>query len=63
MVVIIISMFSLLWKNWKYRHFSLLLFIFIVISMITENFISSSHGVLAFMLVGILVNQNQENER
>lgn len=61
-VGILLSMFVLVRKNGKYESLILLLFIFIFISMITENFISSSYGVLAFILVGMLVNQKEEVE-
>ncbi|MDZ5759567.1 hypothetical protein RAK27_12960 [Carnobacterium maltaromaticum] len=54
---IFIMMFFLVRKNTQYESFTLLLFVFIFISMITENFISSSYGVLAFILIGMLVNQ------
>lgn len=54
---IFIMMFFLVRKNTQYESFTLTLFIFIFLSMITENFISSSYGVFAFILVGMLVNQ------
>lgn len=57
---ILISMFLLVRKNQKYKSFTLLIFVFIFISMITENFISSSYGVLSFALIGMLVNQEPE---
>ncbi|CAD5899714.1 hypothetical protein [Carnobacterium maltaromaticum] len=60
LTTILISMFVLVRKNSKYESLTLLLFVFIFISMITENFISSSYGVLAFALVGMLVNKKEE---
>ncbi|CAD5897495.1 conserved membrane hypothetical protein [Carnobacterium maltaromaticum] len=59
MVTILLSMFVLVRKNTEYESFTLLIFVFIFISMITENFISSSYGVLAFVFVGMLVNQKE----
>lgn len=59
---ILVMMFFLVRKNTQYRNFTLLLFVFIFISMITENFISSSYGVLAFVLVGMLVNEEEVEE-
>lgn len=57
---IFVCIFLLVKKNSQYETFILLLYIYILISMVTENFISSTYGVLAFLLIGMLVNRNNK---
>ncbi|WP_317914159.1 hypothetical protein [Carnobacterium maltaromaticum] len=59
---IFVCIFLLVKKNNQYENFILLLYIYILLSTVTENFISSTYGVLAFFLIGMLVNRkNRDN--
>ncbi|MDZ5759251.1 hypothetical protein RAK27_11320 [Carnobacterium maltaromaticum] len=59
--LIFMTFFKLAFWNPKYKQFVLLLFIYMALSMVTENFISSTYGTIAFMLIGMIsVRENEQ---
>lgn len=62
--VIFVLFFKLLTRSKNYIEFKLVLFAYILLSMITENFISSTFGMFVFLLIGMLVGEStkQKNE-
>lgn len=62
--IIFVLFFRLLTRSKNYLEFKLVLFAYILLSMITENFISSTFGMFVFLLIGMLVGESiqQKNE-
>lgn len=60
LILIIFSLFLVLIKKKNvFLEFNLLLFSYVILSMITENFISSTFGIIAFLFFGIMIGTNK----
>lgn len=63
LILIVFSLFLvLIKKNGVFLEFNLLLFSYVILSMITENFISSTFGIIAFLFFGIMIGTNKRKK-
>lgn len=63
LILIIFSLFLLLIKKKNiFLEFNLLLFSYVILSMITENFISSTFGIMSFLFFGIMIGTNKRKK-
>lgn len=61
LILIIFSLFLVMIKKKNvFLEFNLLLFSYVILSMITENFISSTFGIMAFLFFGIMIGTNKK---